>query len=235
MLVHSRSSMSFSRVIIKCHLSSMLPARWPPPIEAAVKILDATMQRKQGPRRERRPALAARTPPARKHAARRAWQITFEEIKTKIDSPSGRCYSPEQVKHMAQKDSLQAPPSQSPSGSALLGVDLGSNHIRIGTVDQNGKVLAFRREPYTDQSREDARALADHALSVARYRHSVRAFVLPDDSDSNRMIGTIETRVKFADISKDDDSSGLIVLRSRRAPGFGHNKSAKGKCQSHRN
>lgn len=69
---------------------------------------------------------------------------------------------------MAQKDSLQAPPSQSPSGSALLGVDLGSNHIRIGTVDQNGKVLAFRREPYTDQSREDARALADHALSVAR-------------------------------------------------------------------
>ncbi len=69
---------------------------------------------------------------------------------------------------MAQKDSLQAPPSQSPSGSALLGVDLGSNHIRIGTVDAGGRVLAFRREPYSDASREDARALADHVLSVTR-------------------------------------------------------------------
>ena len=28
----------------------------------------------------------------------------------------------------------------------LLGVDLGTNHIRLGTIDRTGKVLAFRRE-----------------------------------------------------------------------------------------
>jgi glucokinase len=46
-------------------------------------------------------------------------------------------------------------------------VDLGSNHIRIGTVDQGGKVLAFRREPYP-QATDNSRALADQILLVAR-------------------------------------------------------------------
>ena len=45
--------------------------------------------------------------------------------------------------------------------SALLGVDLGSNHIRVGTVDPEGEVLAFRREPYSEQARKNSRALAD--------------------------------------------------------------------------
>jgi glucokinase len=64
---------------------------------------------------------------------------------------------------MVQKDS----PSEPSPGSALLGVDLGSNHIRIGTVDQGGKVFAFRREPYP-QTTENSRALADQILLVAR-------------------------------------------------------------------
>ena len=52
--------------------------------------------------------------------------------------------------------------------SALLGVDLGSNHIRVGTVDQAGEVLAFRREPYSEQARSNSRALADQILSVSK-------------------------------------------------------------------
>jgi glucokinase len=70
---------------------------------------------------------------------------------------------------MAQNDSPQAPlppSSSSGTGPALLGVDLGSNHIRLGTVDPAGKLLAFRREPYTDASREHPRALADHVRAV---------------------------------------------------------------------
>ncbi|MGH9838277.1 MAG: ROK family protein [Blastocatellia bacterium] len=69
---------------------------------------------------------------------------------------------------MAQNDFPPAPPVESSSGPALLGVDLGSNHIRLGVVDPSGKLLAFRREPYSDQSRETSRALADHVLSVTR-------------------------------------------------------------------
>jgi glucokinase len=69
---------------------------------------------------------------------------------------------------MAQNDSPHSPPQHSSSGPALLGVDLGSNHIRIGAVDHDGRTLAFRREPYSDQSRENARALADLTLTVAR-------------------------------------------------------------------
>ncbi|HZF37219.1 MAG TPA: ROK family protein [Blastocatellia bacterium] len=51
--------------------------------------------------------------------------------------------------------------------SALLGVDLGSNHIRVGTVDPAGQVLAFRREPYSEEARKKPRALADQILSVS--------------------------------------------------------------------
>jgi glucokinase len=65
---------------------------------------------------------------------------------------------------MAQKYS----PTEPSAESALLGIDLGSNHIRIGTVDQSGKVLAFRREPYPKEATENPRALADQILVVAR-------------------------------------------------------------------
>ncbi len=69
---------------------------------------------------------------------------------------------------MAQNDFPPAPPAQSSSGPALLGVDLGSNHIRLGAVDPSGKLLSFRREPYSEKSRESSRALADHVLDVTR-------------------------------------------------------------------
>ncbi len=59
-------------------------------------------------------------------------------------------------------------PTVPSSGSALLGVDLGSNHIRIGAIDQSGKTLAFRREPYPREITENPRALADQILAVAR-------------------------------------------------------------------
>ena len=53
-------------------------------------------------------------------------------------------------------------------GSKLLGVDLGSNHIRLGTVDHSGKLIAFRREPYSQPAAQDSRELADQILAVVR-------------------------------------------------------------------
>jgi glucokinase len=52
--------------------------------------------------------------------------------------------------------------------SALLGIDLGSNHIRVGTVAPTGQALAFRREPYSEEARKNPRALADQILAVSR-------------------------------------------------------------------
>lgn len=57
---------------------------------------------------------------------------------------------------------------ESSSASVMLGVDLGTNHIRLGTVDHAGKVLAFRREPYPESSLVNAQALTDQILSVIR-------------------------------------------------------------------
>lgn len=57
---------------------------------------------------------------------------------------------------------------ESSSATVLLGVDLGTNHIRLGAVDRTGKVLAFRREPYPDSSLASARALASQVLSVVK-------------------------------------------------------------------
>ena len=59
-------------------------------------------------------------------------------------------------------------PIESSSASVMLGVDLGTNHIRLGTVDHAGKVLAFRREPYPESSLVNAQALTDQILSVIR-------------------------------------------------------------------
>lgn len=69
---------------------------------------------------------------------------------------------------MAQALSPITGSSENSSASVLLGVDLGTNHIRLGTVDQTGKVLAFRREAYPDQSLTNARALSDQILSVVK-------------------------------------------------------------------
>jgi glucokinase len=69
---------------------------------------------------------------------------------------------------MSNDDSNPFSPNESSSGSTLLGVDLGSNHIRLGTVAPDGKLQVFQREPYTDLSRSDSRALADHLLAVTR-------------------------------------------------------------------
>jgi glucokinase len=63
--------------------------------------------------------------------------------------------------------------------SALLGVDLGSNHIRVGTVDTAGEVLAFRRESYSEEARKNSRALADQILTVARQMMEDQAETAP--------------------------------------------------------
>jgi glucokinase len=52
--------------------------------------------------------------------------------------------------------------------AGLLGVDLGGNHIRIGTVERSGRLLAFRREPYSEKATQKSRALADQILTVTR-------------------------------------------------------------------
>jgi glucokinase len=67
---------------------------------------------------------------------------------------------------MTHTSSSQQPLQAQSHKSALLGVDLGSNHIRIGTVDPTGQVLAFRREPYSAQAKQNPRSLADQILSV---------------------------------------------------------------------
>ena len=56
--------------------------------------------------------------------------------------------------------------SVSSSAPVLLGVDLGTNHIRLGTIDRSGKVLAFRREHYPEGSLADAHSLASQLVSA---------------------------------------------------------------------
>src|SRR5689334_17407386 len=67
----------------------------------------------------------------------------------------------------------------SSSASVLLGVDLGTNHIRLGTVDSTGKVLAFRREPYPESALTDGRALANQILSVIQQMMKEQASAAP--------------------------------------------------------
>src|SRR5256885_1327462 len=69
--------------------------------------------------------------------------------------------------------------STTSSAPVLLGVDLGTNHIRLGTVDPQGNVLAFRREPYPDSSQENGRALADQVLSVIKQMIDEQASAAP--------------------------------------------------------
>ncbi|MFN0108152.1 MAG: ROK family protein [Blastocatellia bacterium] len=67
---------------------------------------------------------------------------------------------------MANTGSPAYSSSANSSASVLLGVDLGTNHIRLGTIDRTGKVLAFRREHYPESSLANARSLADQLLSA---------------------------------------------------------------------
>lgn len=72
--------------------------------------------------------------------------------------------------------------SEFSSSSVFLGVDLGTNHIRLGTVDAQGNVLAFRREPYQDASLTNGRALADQMLSVIKQMVDEQASAAPVSS-----------------------------------------------------
>jgi glucokinase len=97
----------------------------------------------------------------------------------KIDSPFDRRYSPPRVKPMAQTNAPRQSSQAITDKSALLGIDLGSNHIRVGTVDPAGRVLAFRREPYTEEARKTGRALADQILSVSSQMAEEQAATAP--------------------------------------------------------
>jgi glucokinase len=67
-------------------------------------------------------------------------------------------YSPNELPHQSAQTAQ----------SVLLGVDLGGNHIRSGTVDRDGQVLAFRREPYLEESFKNSHVLVDQLLAVTR-------------------------------------------------------------------
>lgn len=74
---------------------------------------------------------------------------------------------------------LNQSPNEPSSASVLLGVDLGTNHIRLGTIDQTGKVLAFRREHYPESSLADARELTDQTLLVVNQMIEEQAATAP--------------------------------------------------------
>src|SRR5262245_64849720 len=97
----------------------------------------------------------------------------------KIDSPHDRRYSPPRVNAMTETNAARRSSQATTHGFALLGVDLGSNHIRVGTVDPAGRVLAFRREPYSEEARRTGRALADQILSVSRQMAEEQAETAP--------------------------------------------------------
>src|SRR6266542_165387 len=97
----------------------------------------------------------------------------------KIDSPLDRRYSPPRVNPMTQTNAPRQSSQATTHKFALLGVDLGSNHIRVGTVDPAGRVLAFRREPYSEEARKTGRALANQILSVSRQMAEEQAATAP--------------------------------------------------------
>ncbi len=80
---------------------------------------------------------------------------------------------------MAQAVSPNESSSASVPASVLLGVDLGTNHIRLGTVERAGKVLAFRREPYPEPSLADTRSLTNQLLSVIKQMIEEQAATAP--------------------------------------------------------
>jgi predicted NBD/HSP70 family sugar kinase len=69
--------------------------------------------------------------------------------------------------------------SANSSAPVLLGVDLGTNHIRLGTIDRTGKVMAFRREHYPESSLANARSLADQLLSTVNQMIEEQAVTAP--------------------------------------------------------
>src|SRR5262245_59218710 len=101
-------------------------------------------------------------------ASNRTLEVGGTRRRTKIDSPLNRGYSPPRVKPMSYTNAPRQSSQAITDTSALLGLDLGSNHIRVGTVGPAGRVLAFRREPYSEAARKNSRALADQILSVSK-------------------------------------------------------------------
>lgn len=53
------------------------------------------------------------------------------------------------------------------NGTIALGIDLGSHSIRLGAVDSRNVVTTFRTEPYTEESKRDARCLVDQVVETA--------------------------------------------------------------------
>lgn len=60
--------------------------------------------------------------------------------------------------------------SEGTGGPVLIGVDLSSRHIRVGTVDPGGKLINFRREPHNvaSDNPDSGRILADRLLDAVR-------------------------------------------------------------------
>jgi glucokinase len=61
-------------------------------------------------------------------------------------------------------------PNESAEASVLIGVDLSSRHIRVGTVSRDGALINFRREPHgvTGDNPESGRNLADQLLGFVK-------------------------------------------------------------------
>jgi glucokinase len=67
---------------------------------------------------------------------------------------------------MSPQNPAREAPAKQPD--RLLGVDLGSHHIRIGVVERSGQLLHFRREPFTSEydNAERGPALAHHLITL---------------------------------------------------------------------
>jgi len=123
---------------------------------------------------------------------------------------------------MAQRQSPSSNTGSEPSSaSVMLGVDLGTNHIRLGTVDATGKILAFRREPYPDASLTSARALADQVLSVIKQMIEEQSATTPISAVGIAFPGLINQQTKRVVSLPHLPSLAEIDLQQEFAQGFG--------------
>jgi glucokinase len=115
---------------------------------------------------------------------------------------------------MAQLLSSQQPSQVPTSESALLGIDLGSNHIRVGTVAPSGQVLAFRREPYSEEARKNPRALADQILSVSRQMAEDQSATVPVEAVGVAFPGLVnQTSHQIIEISQLPSLAGIDLYQ----------------------
>ncbi len=107
------------------------------------------------------------------------------------------------------------------SASVLLGVDLGTNHIRLGTIDRKGKVLAFRREPYPESSLASPRALADQLLSIVSQMIEEQSVTAPVDAVGVAFPGLIDRHTQRAVFLPHLPDLSELDLRQEVATRFG--------------